>query len=79
MNKNDFAALNEHLLEVQPIFADFCNRNGFVFVDRKSLGRYVRSKRSAPKSPSDFILDAENWAIYLKQTGLLWVVLSGEY
>jgi len=36
------AALNEHLKEVIPIFDDFCARNGFVYVDRKSLGQYPR-------------------------------------
>jgi hypothetical protein len=42
MNEADFAALNEHLKEVRPIFDDFCARNGFVYVNRKSLGRYPR-------------------------------------
>ncbi len=42
MNEADFAALNEHLEEVRPIFDDFCARHGFVYVDRKSLGRYPR-------------------------------------
>ena len=42
MNEADFAALNEHLEEVRPIFDDFCARHGFVYVNRKSLGRYPR-------------------------------------
>ena len=42
MNEADFVTLNEHLQEVRPIFDDFCAQNGFVFVDRKSLGRYPR-------------------------------------
>jgi len=42
MNEADFAALNEHLEEVRPIFDEFCVRHGFVYVDRKSLGRYPR-------------------------------------
>jgi hypothetical protein len=42
MNEADFAALNEHLEEVRPIFDAFCARHGFVCVDRKSLGRYPR-------------------------------------
>jgi len=46
MNEAEFlafwAALNDHLKEVQPIFDDFCARNGFVCVNRKSLGRYPR-------------------------------------
>lgn len=37
-----FAALNEHLEEVRPIFDEFCGRHGFVYVNRKSLGRYPR-------------------------------------
>lgn len=42
MDEADFAALNEHLQEVKPVFDDFCARNGFVYVDRKALGRYPR-------------------------------------
>jgi len=42
MNEADFAALNKHLEEVRPIFDDFCARHGFVYVDRRSLGRYPR-------------------------------------
>ena len=42
MNEADFAALNEHLREVQPIFDAFCARHGFGYVDRRSLGRYPR-------------------------------------
>jgi len=42
LNEAGFAALNEHLQEVRPIFDDFCSKNGFVYVDRKSLGRYPR-------------------------------------
>jgi hypothetical protein len=42
MNEADFAALNEHLEEVRPIFDDFCIRHGFVYVNRKALGRYPR-------------------------------------
>jgi hypothetical protein len=48
MNETDFAALNEHLQEVRPIFDDFCARNGFVYVDRKSLGRYPRIRIERP-------------------------------
>jgi hypothetical protein len=46
MNEADYfaaiAALNEHLREVQPIFDEFCARNGFVYVPRLSIGRYPR-------------------------------------
>lgn len=48
MIEPDFAALNEHLQEVRPIFDDFCTRNGFVYVDRKSLGRYPRIRIEKP-------------------------------
>lgn len=48
MNEADFAALNEHLKEIRPIFDDFCARNGFVYVDRKSLGRYPRIRIERP-------------------------------
>ena len=50
MNGADFAALNEHLQEVRPIIDDFCARNGFAYVDRKSLGRYPRIRISKPGS-----------------------------
>src|SRR5579862_708113 len=42
MTLADFAALNEHLEEVRPIFDDFCARHVFVYVNRLSLGRYPR-------------------------------------
>jgi hypothetical protein len=46
MNETDYfaaiAALNEHLHEVQPIFDEFCARNGFVYVPRQAIGRYPR-------------------------------------
>ena len=42
MNEADFAALNEHLVEVRPIFDDFCARHGFAYVDSRSVGRYPR-------------------------------------
>src|SRR6516165_5430607 len=42
MNEADFAALNEHLEELRPIFDAFCARHRFVYGDRKSLGRYPR-------------------------------------
>lgn len=42
MSESDFAALNQHLEEVRPVFDDFCARHGFACVDRKSLGRYPR-------------------------------------
>jgi hypothetical protein len=48
MKVTDFAKLNEHLQEVRPIFDDFCARNGFVFVNRKSLGRYPRIRIERP-------------------------------
>ncbi len=37
-----FAALNQHLEEVRPVFDEFCARHGFVYVDRIALGRYPR-------------------------------------
>jgi hypothetical protein len=40
--KAHFDALNEHLQEIHPIMDDFCSRNGFAYVDKKSLGRYPR-------------------------------------
>jgi hypothetical protein len=42
MSEADFVALNEHLQEVRPIFDQFCARHGFVYVNRRSLGRYPR-------------------------------------
>lgn len=42
MNESDFIELNEHLQEVRPIFDSFNERNNFVYVDRKALGRYPR-------------------------------------
>ena len=50
MNLSDFEVLNEHLKDVRPIFDSFCARNGFVYVDRKSLGRYprIRIERQGP-------------------------------
>ena len=48
MNEADFAALNEHLEEVRPVFDEFCSRNGFVYVGRKSLGRYPRIRIERP-------------------------------
>ena len=42
MNLADFAALNEHLQEVRPIFDAFCARNGFAYVPQLALGRYPR-------------------------------------
>ncbi len=52
MSEDDYfaalAALNEHLQEVRPIFDDFCVRNEFVYVDRKSLGQYPRIRIERP-------------------------------
>ncbi len=52
MNEDDYfaalAALNEHLQEVRPIFDQFCARKGFVYVDRRSLGRYPRIRVERP-------------------------------
>jgi len=42
MNEADFAALNEHLKELRPAFDEFSSRNGFVYIDQTSLGRYPR-------------------------------------
>lgn len=52
MNEADFAALNEHLEEVRPIFDAFCARHGFVYVNRKSLGRYPRIRIQRPGAPT---------------------------
>ncbi len=52
MNESDFATLNEHLEEVRPIFDDFCARHGFVYVNRKSLGRYPRIRIERPGAPT---------------------------
>ena len=52
MNEADFAALNEHLEEVRPIFDAFCARHGFVYVNRKSLGRYPRIRIERPGEPT---------------------------
>ena len=52
MNEADFVALSEHLEEVRPIFDDFCTRHGFVYVDRRSLGRYPRIRIERPGAPS---------------------------
>jgi hypothetical protein len=52
MNEADFATLNEHLQEVRPIFDDFCARNGFVYVNPKSLGRYPRIRIERPGAPT---------------------------
>lgn len=32
---------------------------------------YVRTKRQAPKSPTEFVLDAEDWLNYLMQNRFL--------
>jgi hypothetical protein len=52
MNEADYFAaldaLNEHLQEVRPIFDEFCACNGFVYVDRRSLGRYPRIRIERP-------------------------------
>jgi hypothetical protein len=48
MTEADFEVLNEHLREVRPIFDDFCSQQGFVYVDRKSLGRYPRIRIERP-------------------------------
>jgi hypothetical protein len=42
MDEADFAALNEHLEEVRPIFDAFCATHGFVYINRSALGRYPR-------------------------------------
>lgn len=36
------AALNAHLEEIKPIMDGFCVRHGFVYVDKRALGRYPR-------------------------------------
>lgn len=48
MNEAAFAALNDHLKEVRPIFDDFCARHGFVPVNRAALGRYPRIRIERP-------------------------------
>jgi hypothetical protein len=42
MNEADFDALNKHLVEVRPVFNDFCARNGFSYAQRTAIGRYPR-------------------------------------
>lgn len=41
-----FAKLNEHLAEVRPVFDGFCERHGFEFANRLSIGRYPRIRIS---------------------------------
>jgi len=40
--KAHFAALNEHLKELRPLFDAFCARHGFWYMNRQALGRYPR-------------------------------------
>jgi len=49
MTEADFATLGDHLLELRPIFDEFCARRGFSYVDPRSLGRYprIRIERAA--------------------------------
>ena len=42
MNEADFEALSEHLVEVRPVFDDFCAQNGFSYLPRTAIGRYPR-------------------------------------
>jgi hypothetical protein len=42
MTEADFAALSEHLVEVRPIFDEFCAQSGFVHVAKTAIGRYPR-------------------------------------
>lgn len=46
-----FAALNEHLEEVRPIFDAFCASHGFSYVNRRALGRYPRIRIQRPGEP----------------------------
>lgn len=48
-----------------------CLRRGGQAASAAVCALYVRSKRPAPRVPSDFILDDENWSNYLKEAGLL--------
>jgi len=48
-----------------------CLRRGGQAASAAACALYVRSKRPTPKSPLEFILDADNWTNYLKQAGLL--------
>lgn len=62
MNEVDFAALNEHLREVRPIFDDFCTPHGFTYVNPKSLGRYPRiriERASATKIWFDLWMESD--------------------
>jgi hypothetical protein len=48
-----------------------CLQRGGQAASAAACALYVRSKRPAPKSPGEFVLDANNWLDYLKQTGQL--------
>jgi hypothetical protein len=47
-----------------------CLRRGGQAASAAVCALYVRTKRPAPKSPLEFIMDAEDWSNYLKQAGL---------
>jgi hypothetical protein len=47
-----------------------CLRRGGQAASAAVCALYVRTKRPAPKSPIEFVLDAEDWSNYLKQAGL---------
>lgn len=46
-----FKSLNEQMHRVQPIFEEFCCRNGFERFPRRSLGRYPRERIQRPGNP----------------------------
>lgn len=66
MNEAEFHAhfnsLNAHLVEVRPIFNDFCNRHAFSFAERPSIGRYPRIRIvrcGAPKLWFDLMMELD--------------------
>jgi hypothetical protein len=47
-----------------------CLRRGGQAASAAVCALYVRTKRPAPKSPLEFILNAEDWSNYLKEKNL---------
>jgi len=84
MDEANFAALNEHLQEVRPIFDGFCARNGFEYVDQRSLGRYPRIRIEKSGATNIWFdlwmeLDKDGHRIEQFSRGLLYELSAGAY
>jgi hypothetical protein len=56
--KAHFEALNAHLLELRPIFDEFCDCHGFHYLDQVAVGRYPRI-RIERRGPINLYFDLE--------------------